>query len=219
MIKDRDNASGKSLKNKDSSLKKEIEHLENLKQYIRNQKKNKKSNDEIINALVKVGWNKRIVEDVFRIEGYFERKQNNIIILFLIFTLIIILILLKKWLAKYIPQIITIVVVMSSFIVVHLILLKKKKNERKEEEKETEYLKPAKEEKINIDETIIRTEFDKLHELIEKKEKIKLNDIISEFKISKKLAEEWVLILEEEGLVKIHYSPFGDIEIRKWKKR
>ena len=89
----------------------------------------------------------------------------------------------------------------------------------KSNEKETEYLKPAKEEKINIDETIIRTEFDKLHELIEKKEKIKLNDIISEFKISKKLAEEWVLILEEEGLVKIHYSPFGDIEIRKWKKR
>ena len=45
-----------------------------------------------------------------------------------------------------------------------------------------------------------------------------LADIESQFNINKRLAEEWIQILADYGLVEIRYLPIGGIEIHNIKK-
>ena len=75
------------------------------------------------------------------------------------------------------------------------------------------------EKKVKITSSILlETEFDKLYNLIQKKNKVGLNEIVNMFNINKKTAEQWALILKKAELIDIIYLPFGDIELRKKKK-
>ena len=58
-----------------------------------------------------------------------------------------------------------------------------------------------------------------LKRLVDEKGKIKLTDVSRYFGISKELAEEWGRILEEHGLVKLHYPAIGELELQKWKNQ
>jgi hypothetical protein len=60
---------------------------------------------------------------------------------------------------------------------------------------------------------VIETDFDVLYKLVLSKEKVKLSEIIKLFKISKEKAEQWIQILDERGLVKIHYPAMGEPEV------
>jgi len=81
----------------------------------------------------------------------------------------------------------------------------------KEENKE-------KEEKKSTSVVMHETEFDKLYNLVQEKGKVKLKDVMDLFKIDKKLAEKWAVILKKSGLIDIYYPAVGDIELRKLKK-
>lgn len=62
---------------------------------------------------------------------------------------------------------------------------------------------------------VIETDFDVLYKLILNKERVKLSEVTKLFKIKKDKAEQWAQILDERGLVKIHYPAMGEPEIRK----
>lgn len=61
------------------------------------------------------------------------------------------------------------------------------------------------------------TEFDKLYNIIQKKNKISLQEVMNLFNINKKTAEQWASILKKAELIDIAYPPFGDVELRKKK--
>ncbi len=67
-------------------------------------------------------------------------------------------------------------------------------------------------------EKVITTDFDLIVKTVEEKGKISLSEIQTEFKISRRLAEEWIQILADYGLVEIKYLPVGGIEILKIEK-
>ncbi len=77
--------------------------------------------------------------------------------------------------------------------------------------------KPEKEvkQKVYAAGKVIETDFDSLYNLVLEKNKVKISEVAKMFKIDKKKAEEWVQILDEHGLVQIHYPPMGEPEIRK----
>jgi hypothetical protein len=60
---------------------------------------------------------------------------------------------------------------------------------------------------------VIETDFDILYKLVLSKEKVKLSEITKLFSISKEKAEQWIQILDERGLVKIHYPAMGEPEV------
>jgi len=62
---------------------------------------------------------------------------------------------------------------------------------------------------------IITTDLDVVVGIIEDKGKVNLADIQSRFAITRELAEEWIQILADYGLVHIHYLPVGGVEITK----
>ena len=62
---------------------------------------------------------------------------------------------------------------------------------------------------------IVTTDFDIILKIIEEKGKLSLSEIQSLFNINRRLAEEWVQILNDYGLVEIKYLPIGGIEVTK----
>ncbi len=62
------------------------------------------------------------------------------------------------------------------------------------------------------------TELDVLYNLLQKKEKIRLYDVMRSFKIDRNLAEEWAAILEKHGMLKIEYPAVGSPLLIKEKK-
>jgi hypothetical protein len=66
---------------------------------------------------------------------------------------------------------------------------------------------------------IITTDFDMIMKIVEENGKMGLSEIQSQFNISRRLAEEWIQILSDYGLVEIKYLPIGGIEIVKITKR
>jgi len=85
--------------------------------------------------------------------------------------------------------------------------LKKEKSLKKKEE--------VKLKGFRIEKGKYETDFDILYKLVQKKGSIKLSDIEKYFKINKKLAEEWCLIMENHGLLEFYYPPFGEPELRR----
>jgi len=85
------------------------------------------------------------------------------------------------------------------------------------EEKQIEKGKPEKEtkQKAYTAGKVIETDFDVLYKLVLEKNKVKISEVAKMFKIDKKKAEEWVQILDERDLVRIHYPAMGEPEIRK----
>jgi len=62
------------------------------------------------------------------------------------------------------------------------------------------------------------TDFDRLVDLVNQKEVVKLSDVAKKFNINQKQAEEWGKILDARNLLHLHYPAFGGPELRKWKK-
>ncbi|MEA2036374.1 MAG: hypothetical protein U9O94_02615, partial [Nanoarchaeota archaeon] len=112
----------------------------------------------------------------------------------------------------------------------------KEEKKRKEEEKkikEAEKLK-LKEDKKKTKEKIsvvkilpidlkiklgkYETDIDVLYKIIERSDRIKLSAISGYFGIDKTKAEQWIRILEEHDLAKLHYPTVGEPELRKISK-
>lgn len=62
---------------------------------------------------------------------------------------------------------------------------------------------------------IITTAFDVIVNIVDEKGRISLSEIQSKFNISRHLAEEWVQILADYGVVEIRYLPVGGVEVMK----
>lgn len=66
---------------------------------------------------------------------------------------------------------------------------------------------------------MVETTIDKLFNLVDKRDKVKINDgLAKELGVSKERIEEWAVILEEHKLVTINYPTIGEPEITKKKK-
>jgi ribosomal protein S25 len=62
---------------------------------------------------------------------------------------------------------------------------------------------------------VIETDFDALYNMILARRRVTISDIAGMFRIDKKMAEDWMQILEDHDLAKIHYPAMGEPEIRK----
>jgi len=58
------------------------------------------------------------------------------------------------------------------------------------------------------------TEFDRFYDFIIKNEDVQLSKMSAKFKLTKKQVEEWARILEDGGLIKVHYPLFGSPRLR-----
>jgi len=56
---------------------------------------------------------------------------------------------------------------------------------------------------------------DKIYHLIEKEGKIKLHDIAENLSMSKRDAEEWVKMLDKQGMAELHYPTIGSPIVKK----
>ena len=65
---------------------------------------------------------------------------------------------------------------------------------------------------------MIITPIDELLEMVKKNGRIRTKDAAKRFGVSKSEIEEWGKILEEHGLIEIHYPPVGETELRKKKE-
>ncbi|MBI4149031.1 hypothetical protein HY491_01155 [Candidatus Woesearchaeota archaeon] len=59
-----------------------------------------------------------------------------------------------------------------------------------------------------------QTDLDKLYEMVQQKQSVRLGEVMKMFSIDRKKGEEWAAILEDSGLISIHYPAFGDPELR-----
>lgn len=81
--------------------------------------------------------------------------------------------------------------------------------------------KPAKqrdgtaEEKQQADKPVfLETNIDKLYSLIKEKKSISIDDAAKKFGLTEHIIEEWCRMLEEHGMIELHYPAFGKPEIR-----
>lgn len=61
------------------------------------------------------------------------------------------------------------------------------------------------------------TDLDRLYDAVKTRGGVKLGEVSSTFKVSKKQAEDWANILEKYGLIELYYPVIGEPELR-WKK-
>ena len=60
-----------------------------------------------------------------------------------------------------------------------------------------------------------KTPIDDLFELVMKDGRVKITDAAKKFGVFEARIEEWAKILEDHGLIEIHYSAMGKPELRK----
>ena len=65
---------------------------------------------------------------------------------------------------------------------------------------------------------IAETDFDRLVNVVNSVGVIKISAVAKIFNISTKKVEEWSKILENHNLLKLHYPPLGEPELRKWEE-
>lgn len=85
-------------------------------------------------------------------------------------------------------------------------------NKKRTEEPKEDYIKNIKS-AIVSEET--RTPIDQLFELVMNSGTVKMADAARKFAVSEEQLEEWAKILEEHGMIEIHYPPIGKPELRK----
>jgi len=105
-------------------------------------------------------------------------------------------------------------------------LKKPKKKEKKKEEIKEEHVPEPKqaakhEEKEEIKKVVAKpslcsTDFDRMHNLVQEKKDIKLNDVAKLLGLKKRDAMEWAKILEEHNLITIKYLLFGGARLKKY---
>ncbi|MBI2971318.1 MAG: hypothetical protein HYY37_02785 [Candidatus Aenigmarchaeota archaeon] len=59
------------------------------------------------------------------------------------------------------------------------------------------------------------TPIDELFAYVAKNGKVRVNEAAKKFNVHEVRIEEWAKILEEHGLIEVHYPPFGKAELRK----
>lgn len=94
----------------------------------------------------------------------------------------------------------------------------KEKEEKSKEEEEKDEGSRIEEKKV-AGSVFYSTDFDKLHDFILKKKKIKIQDVAKELGLNKKEVMVWAKILEEHHLIDIKYHILGGIELKKYVKR
>lgn len=62
-----------------------------------------------------------------------------------------------------------------------------------------------------------KTDIDTLYELIQEKDNVTLKEVQKKFKIDRKKADEWATILEKGGLIRIKYTLFKGVILKKLK--
>ena len=62
---------------------------------------------------------------------------------------------------------------------------------------------------------VITTDLDRVVDIVDTKGKTTLSEIQSKFNVPRRIAEEWIQILADYGVVEIRYLPVGGIEIIK----
>jgi len=76
------------------------------------------------------------------------------------------------------------------------------------------------EDKEIVEGEVVETSIDKLFNLIDKRNKVKINEnLAKELGVSKQRIEEWAVILEEHNLVTINYPPLGEPEITRKERK
>lgn len=60
----------------------------------------------------------------------------------------------------------------------------------------------------------LETNIDKLYALIKERKSIVIDDAAKKFGVTEQLMEEWCRMLEEHGMIELHYPAFGKPEIR-----
>lgn len=79
-----------------------------------------------------------------------------------------------------------------------------KKIKKKPEERSIFYRKPA---------SGITTEIDDMLQMVSERKKVKVDQMAKSLKVSEDRIQEWAKILEEQGLVRVHYPAIGKPEI------
>jgi len=100
--------------------------------------------------------------------------------------------------------------IISGAIIILQIIYVSKKPKKKEIKKQ----EPIKSKKLSISKKVYVTDFDKFYDYILQKKETSISQLAKTFKINKKLAEEWAEILEEKGLIKIHYPVIGEPKLK-----
>ncbi len=85
-------------------------------------------------------------------------------------------------------------------------------------EKETKLIPKNLKFNIKTSGRITETDFDRLVNIVNQAETVKLSTVAKMFNITEKKAEEWGKILESHELLIMHYPAFGEPELKKWKK-
>jgi len=108
-------------------------------------------------------------------------------------------------------------------------LKKPKKKEKKKEEIKEEHVpgpkqaaKPEEKDeakKIVAKPSLCSTDFDRMHNLVEEKKDIEINDVAKLLGLKKADAMEWAKILEEHNLITIKYLLFGGARLKKHVKK
>ena len=77
----------------------------------------------------------------------------------------------------------------------------------------------AKKEVVRVENRVLETDIDKLLRIIEEKEKVEIEKVSKLMKTPRESVEKWARILEEHGLVKVVYPPFGKPFLKIVKRR
>ncbi|MEK6934658.1 MAG: hypothetical protein AABW46_02160 [Nanoarchaeota archaeon] len=88
------------------------------------------------------------------------------------------------------------------------------KKELKPKELKQEII-PKIEKKSSGKESIYTTDLDKLYDLIQERNIVKLSEVTNELKVDKTIAQKWGNILEEHELIQFHFPAVGEPEFRK----
>lgn len=171
--------------------------------YIHNSIHRNYSDESIIKSLVKVGWPRQFVEKRLKEIHGFEKKKIRI----------------GK--EKVISKPFEVKKKKGIFSGILGMFHKQKKvkedvQKKKQEgkikikfkKKETEVIKSIRSSLREKGE--FKTDLDRLYKLLQEKEQIRISEIAIGFNISKKQAEEWCRILEENELAVLHYPTIGE---------
>lgn len=212
------------------------EHLTTLITYVQESLKQHYPFDAIRAAAQQSGWPDTLIERaLLAAQKTVSKKKKLLVLLGLVVALIVFLILLNSsdmFLLPYWLEILSdaspqfYYIMMSVFLIIIFFFVQKVRKVYKAKKiqyrvEEEQHIAEIKEELQKLPTTLSRgtyeTDFDRLYHLLAEKKKLTITEVAQGFTISRKEAEEWGKILQEQGLIELHYPTVGDLELR-WKK-
>ena len=212
------------------------EHLSTLITYVHQSLQQHYPLDAIRAAAKQSGWPDTLIQQaLFAAQKTVSKKKKGIILISLVAALLVLLIFLNTTDMLLLPYWLEILgdaspqfyyIMMGIFLLIILLFVKKVRKVYKAKKihyrvEEEQHIAEIKEELQRLPTTLTRgtyeTDFDRLYHLIAEKKKLTITEVAQGFSISRKEAEEWGKILQEQGLIELHYPTVGDLELR-WKK-